>query len=61
MELPETYCTIFFELVRQQNKMLLKEIALRENIPLPQLMKKFLPTRKDWRASLNRPSSSVPE
>lgn len=49
MNVPETFFEIIFNIVRTQNDSLLKEIALREKIPIQDLMKKFRTNKRQLR------------
>jgi hypothetical protein len=57
MEIPETVFEIIFNIVRQQNERLLREIAIREDIPLSELLKRYRPTRKHFRDFVRSVSS----
>lgn len=58
-KLPQRYFEIIFNIVYAQNKRLLKNIAIRYEIPVCVLYKDFLPTRNELRHFLKtQPSSS---
>ena len=58
MELSEKYLEIIFMIVLQQNKWLLTEIALRENIPIRKLYRQFLSSRSEFKNFIQSLSSS---
>jgi hypothetical protein len=58
MELSEKVIEIIFNIVTEQNKRLLKEIGLREKIPIRELYRSFLFTRKDFKKFIMDQSSS---
>lgn len=49
MEISEAFFLILFNIVRSQNEMLLREIAIREELDIRQLLKEFTPTKKHFR------------
>lgn len=58
MDLQEKYLELIFNIVTQQNKRLLREIALREKLPLRDLYRMFIFTRKDFNTFMKTQSSS---
>ena len=46
MEWPQTYFEILYKVIREQNKMFLKEIAIRENLSECELLRDHLPSKK---------------
>jgi hypothetical protein len=57
MEVPETVFEIIFNIVRAQNDALLREIAVKENIPVRDLMKTFSTNKRHLREFMNQSSS----
>jgi hypothetical protein len=51
MEFPETYFQILFNIIRKQNLVLLREIAIREQVP-ENFMAEWTPSRAKFRAFL---------
>lgn len=50
----EKYVEMIYQMIVLQNKRLLREIALRENISVRELYACFLPNRKHWREFMKR-------
>lgn len=49
MEISESFFLILFNIVRSQNETLLREIAIRENLDVRELLKEFKPTKGHFR------------
>ena len=45
-EWPQTYFEIIYKIVREQNKILLKDISYNEGIPHNELIRNYLPSKK---------------
>ena len=59
MELNEKFMEVIFQIIIKQNTVLLKEIALKENIPFKELSDLFLRTpRKNFTQFIKNYSSS---
>lgn len=58
MEIPETTFQIIFNIVRAQNRVMLREIALRENIPFRELMRKYQPSQAHFREFMKQQSQA---
>lgn len=54
MEVPETFFEIVFNIVRAQNDALLREIALKEDIPARDLLRTFSTSKRALREFLNK-------
>ena len=54
MEWPQTYFDMIYKIIREQNKMFLKEISLIENIPYDELIKDHLPSKKYLKNFINQ-------
>ena len=54
MEWSQTYFEMMYKIIREQNKMLLKEISLIENIPYDELIKDHLPSKKYLKNFINQ-------
>ena len=58
MEIPEKVFEIIYNSLVQQNKRLLREIAVREKISYYALCQRYIPTRKKFKEFLQSASSS---
>lgn len=59
MEWPEKFFEVIYQIVIQQNRTLLREIAIREKIPLQDMYKKYLtPPRKEFKMFMETYASS---
>lgn len=59
MEWPEKFFEIIYQIVIQQNRNLLREIAIREKIPLQDMYKKYLTLpRKEFKMFMETYSST---
>ena len=58
MELSEKYLEIIFMIVLEQNRWLLKEIGMREKIPIRKLHRQFLSSRSEFKNFIQSLSSS---
>jgi hypothetical protein len=58
MEWPQTYFEIIYKLVREQNKILLKDIANNECISHNELIKNYLPSKKYLKQFINTHTTS---
>lgn len=53
MELPDAMFAMLYRVVRKQNMILLAEIARRENLPVQEVMRLYLPSRAALKAFIN--------
>lgn len=58
MDIHEKYLEIIFMIVLEQNRWLLREIGLREKIPIRKLNKLFLSSRTEFKQFIQSLSSS---
>ena len=54
MEWPQKYFEIIYKIIRQQNKLFLKDISMNENLPLHELEKDHLPSKKYLKIFINQ-------
>ena len=54
MDWPQTYYEIIYKIIREQNKVLLKEISKKEMISYNELTQEYLPSRKDLKIFMNQ-------
>ena len=58
MEWPQKYFEIIYKILRQQNKLFLKDISMNENLPLHELEKDHLPSKKHLKIFFNQYSQT---
>jgi len=54
MEWPQTYYEMMYKVIREQNKVLLKEISKNEFINYNELIKDHLPSKKTMKQFISR-------
>ncbi len=54
MEWPQKYFEIIYKILRQQNKLFLKDISMNEKLPLHELEKDYLPSKKHLKIFFNQ-------
>jgi hypothetical protein len=57
MEWSQTYFEILYKIIREQNKVLLKEISKKEHISYNELTQEYLPSKKYLKQFMNRLNS----